>query len=141
FSPTASLARAKARATTVLHLMEEEGYITEAQLRTIEREPLRLAGGNGGAQGVRYFSDWLVDVVPGVVGYVDRYLTIVTTLDTRLQRAAEAAVAAMLDREGSRAKVSQAALVVMSPDGAVRAMIGGRDYGDSQFNRAADAQR
>lgn len=141
FSPTSSLERAKARAVTVLNLMEDRGFITTAQLRAAEREPLRLAHGGGGNRGVRYFADWLLDAVPGFVGYVERDLTVVTTLDARLQRAAESAVTATLEREGARAKVSQAALVAMSPDGAVRAMVGGRDYGDSQFNRATDAQR
>jgi penicillin-binding protein 1A len=141
YSPTASIERAKSRAVTVLHLMEDKGFLTTAQLRAAEREPLRLAGGGGGNRGVRYFADWLLDAVPGFVGYVDRDLTIVTTLDARLQRAAESAVTATLDREGGRAKAGQAALVAMSPDGAVRAMVGGRDYGESQFNRATDAQR
>jgi penicillin-binding protein 1A len=141
YSPTASPERAKARAVTVLNLMEEEGFITAPQLRAAEQERLRLAGGGGGNRGVRYFSDWLLDAVPGFVGYVDRDLTIVTTLDARLQRAAEDAVEATLERDGARARASQAALVAMSPDGAVRAMVGGRDYSDSEFNRATDAQR
>jgi penicillin-binding protein 1A len=141
YAPTASLERAKARAVTVLNLMEDRGYLTTAQLRAAERETLKVPSGGPGNRGVRYFADWLLDAVPGFVGYVDRDLTIVTTLDARLQRAAEAAVAATLDRDGARANVSQAALVALSPDGAVRAMVGGRDYGESQFNRATDAQR
>ena len=141
YSPAASPERAKARASTVLGLMAEQGFITAAQQREAERGAIRMASGSGGNRGVRYFADWLLDAVPGFVGYVDRDLTIVTTLDPRLQRAAESAVAAILDGEGRRAKVSQAALVSMSPDGAVRAMVGGRDYGESQFNRATDAQR
>jgi penicillin-binding protein 1A len=141
YSPAASLERAKARAVTVLNLMEDRGFLTTAQLRAAEREQLRLPSGTGGNRGVRYFADWLLDAVPGFVGYVDRDLTIVTTLDGRLQRAAETAITTTLDREGARARVSQGALVAMSPDGAVRAMVGGRDYGESQFNRATDAQR
>jgi penicillin-binding protein 1A len=141
YSPSASPERAKARATTVLHLMADQGFITTAQRREAERGAIRMAGGQGGNRGVRYFADWLLDAVPGFVGYVDRDLTIVTTLDPRLQRAAETAVTATLERDGGRAKAGQAALVAMSPDGAVRAMVGGRDYGESQFNRATDAQR
>jgi penicillin-binding protein 1A len=141
YAPTASLPRSKERALTVLNLMEDRGFLTTAQVRAAEREQIRLPSGGPGNRGVRYFADWLVDAVPGFVGYVDRDLTIVTTLDARLQRAAEMAVEGTLEREGVRAKVGQAALVAMSPDGAVRAMVGGRDYGDSQFNRATDAQR
>lgn len=141
FAPTSSRERAKERAATVLALMAEVGYLTPAQAKAAEHETLRVAAGVGGNRGVRYFSDWLLDAVPGFVGYVDRDLTIVTTLDSRLQRAAETAVASMFERDGARARVSQASLVAMSPDGAVRAMVGGRDYADSQFNRATDAQR
>ena len=141
FAPTASLERAKARAMTVLGLMVEEGYLTAAQARAAAREPLRLAGGGSGNRGVRYFADWLLDEIPDYVGYIDRDLTIITTLDMRLQRLAEQAVSTILDREGRRANASQAALVAMSPDGAIRAMVGGRDYAQSQFNRATDALR
>jgi penicillin-binding protein 1A len=141
YAPTASTQRAKERALTVLNLMEELGYITSAQLAAADREQLKVPSGGPGNRGVRYFADWLLDAVPGFVGYVDRDLTIVTTLDARLQRAAEMAVETTLDRDGTRAKASQAALVALSPNGAVRAMVGGRDYGESQFNRATDAQR
>lgn len=141
FSPAANPERARDRARTVLTLMAEEGFLTDAQARAAAREPLRMASVSSGNRGVRYFADWLLDEVPGFVGYVDRDLTIVTTLDSRLQRAAETAVAVTLDRDGPRARASQAALVAMSPDGAVRAMVGGRDYAESQFNRATDAQR
>src|SRR5207244_9451591 len=70
-----------------------------------------------------------------------RDLTVTTTLDVGLQAEAEAAIAETLARDGPKAAVSQGALVAMSPDGAVRAMVGGRDYRESQFNRAAQAQR
>jgi penicillin-binding protein 1A len=68
-------------------------------------------------------------------------LTVITTLDPRMQAAAEQAVAATIARDGARASVSQGALVAMSPDGAVRAMVGGRSYDASQFNRATQAER
>jgi membrane carboxypeptidase/penicillin-binding protein PbpC len=70
-----------------------------------------------------------------------RDLTVVTTLDPRMQAEAEATMAEIIAREGSRMAVRQGALVAMSPDGAVRAMVGGRDYNESQFNRATQAQR
>jgi len=69
-----------------------------------------------------------------------RDLTVITTLDPRMQAQAEAAIAD-ITREGRKMAVTQGALVAMSPDGAVRAMVGGRDYGQSQFNRATQAQR
>ncbi|MBI3453664.1 MAG: penicillin-binding protein 1A [Rhodospirillales bacterium] len=141
YAPTADLERAKARARDVLTNMVEAGYMNAQQAVAASREPLRLAGLPAAGRGARYFADWLLDQVPGYVGYIDRDLVIVTTLDSHLQRSAETAVAALLDRESARSGVGQAALIALSPDGAVRAMIGGRDYGESQFNRAVNAQR
>src|SRR6202011_1295574 len=74
-------------------------------------------------------------------GTADRDLVVRTTLDPRMQAAAEASVADVLARYAAKDAVSESALVAMSPDGAVRAMVGGRDYGQSQFNRATQAQR
>src|SRR6202040_4173585 len=81
------------------------------------------------------------DQIREFAGAGDRDVTIRTTLDSRLQAAAEAALPDVLARSGAKNAVSQGALVALSPDGAVRAMVGGRDYGQSQFNRATQAQR
>ena len=90
---------------------------------------------------MRYFADWVADQVRDFAGTGDRDLTVRTTLDPRLQTAAEAAIADALLHHGLKDVVSQGALVAMSPDGAVRTMVGGRDYNQSQFNRATQAQR
>jgi penicillin-binding protein 1A len=79
--------------------------------------------------------------VDSYVGAIDRDLVIHTTLDLKLQAAAEKAIVSHLDKSGAKLNVSEAAAVVMSPDGAVRAMVGGKDYNDSQFNRATQALR
>jgi penicillin-binding protein 1A len=89
----------------------------------------------------RYFADWIAEQLVEFAGTDDRDLTVTTTLDIRLQAEAEATIAETLARDGPKAVVSQGALVAMSPDGAVRAMVGGRDYNESQFNRATQAQR
>src|SRR6266436_8919521 len=91
--------------------------------------------------GARYFADWIAEQLADFAGSGGRDLTVSTTLDVALQAEAEAAVAETLARDGPKAAVSQGALVAMSPDGAVRAMVGGRDYAQSQFNRATQAQR
>jgi penicillin-binding protein 1A len=140
YAPTADLARAATRAAEVLENMVDAGQLTPTQAAAAVREPLRLASG-AAQRGPRYFTDWLVDQVPSFVGFVDRDLTIVTTLDSRLQRAAESIINETLARDGAKAEISQAALVALSTDGAVRAMVGGRDYADSQFNRATAASR
>ena len=83
-----------------------------------------------------------MDQVSGYVGFVDRDLVVVTTLDPRLQKhGGDRAGAKMLDADGPKRNAGQAALVTLSPDGAVRAMVGGRDYAGSQFNRATQSLR
>ncbi len=139
FSPAANFARAQARAHDVLSNLVEAGYMTPAEEAVAEREPLRIVTASG--RGARYFTDWLADAVPGYVGFIERDLTIVTTLDARLQRVAEDDVNNILSRDGTKLHAGQAAFIAMSPDGAVRAMVGGRDYSSSQFNRATDARR
>jgi penicillin-binding protein 1A len=90
--------------------------------------------------GARYFADWVAEQI-GEFTETTRDLTVITTLDPRMQAEAETAVAEVVSRHGGKMAVRQAALVAMSPSGAVRAMVGGRDYADSQFNRATQAQR
>jgi penicillin-binding protein 1A len=141
YSPASDLERAKGRAEEVLGNLAEAGYMTAEEARAAGRQPLRIALNTQAGRGARYFTDWLADAVPGFVGFVDRDLIVVTTLDARLQRAAEVEIARALARDGEKANAGQAALVAMTPDGAVRAMIGGKDYADSQFNRAASSRR
>jgi penicillin-binding protein 1A len=140
YAPTQAADLARARARLVLASMVKAGYITEAQAEEARANPARFAP-RPGAEGGRYFADWIIDQLSGFVGHVDEDLVVSTTLDPRLQRIAEAEVEAMLSGPGKAANVGQAALVVLSPSGAVRAMVGGRNYGASQFNRATQALR
>ena len=91
--------------------------------------------------GGRYFADWVLDQVGSTIGYVDRDLIVTTTLDPRLQRMAEGEVEAILAKYSDKREVNQAALIALGPDGRVVAMVGGRDYRESQFNRATQALR
>jgi penicillin-binding protein 1A len=140
YAPTEAADLARGRARLVLASMVEAGYITEAQAKQARANPARFAPGRGG-EGGRYFADWVVDQLSDFVGQVDRDLVVATTLDPKLQRIAEAEVEAMLAGPGEAAGVGQAALVVLSAQGPVRAMVGGRDYAASQFNRATQALR
>jgi penicillin-binding protein 1A len=139
FSPANGRDRAVARAAQVLDNMVEAGFIGVADATVAEKQGGALAV--IGRPGSRYFADWVTDQIREFAGAGDRDVTIRTTLDPRLQAAAEAAIADVLARSGAKNAVSQGALVALSPDGAVRAMVGGRDYGQSQFNRATQAQR
>jgi penicillin-binding protein 1A len=93
------------------------------------------------ASGGRYFADWAMQRVEDFVGVPNQDLVVVTTLDPRLQRLAEDAIARQLEGPGAERGVGQGALVSMTPEGAVRAMVGGRSYAESQFNRATQALR
>ena len=145
FSPARDRDRAAQRTAQVLINMVEAGYITEAQAANAEtQEKAQLALASRTRPGTRYFADWIYEQTSGYVGGIvagGRDLVVVTTLDPKLQEAAETAIATTLTHDGEKARVEQAALVAMSPDGAIRAMVGGRDYAESQFNRATQALR
>ncbi len=139
YAPTRHRDRAAARAAVVLDRMAAAGFITQAQANVIKLNPARL-----GRQQVRigrYFADWALDQVRGTVGHGSGDLVVRTTLDIGLQRTAEAETEALLAGPARARGVGQAGLVLMSPQGAVLAMIGGADYGKSQFNRATQALR
>src|SRR5438270_7505898 len=139
FSPANDRDRALGRTAQVLDNMVDAGFIAGADAVAAAKQGSQLAV--LGRPGSRYFADWVADQVREFAGAGDRDLTIRTTLDPRLQAAAEAAIADVLSRYGQKYAVGQGALVALSSDGAVRAMVGGRDYGQSQFNRATQAQR
>ncbi|HEY9568984.1 MAG TPA: PBP1A family penicillin-binding protein, partial [Thalassobaculum sp.] len=141
YSPASAPLLAEARAQMVLNAMVDAGYLTEADLRQLDALPPVPRRRPGAGQGGRYFTDWVVDMVPDYAGAGRSDLVVETTLDPELQRLAEAVVADHLTESGEKGRVTQAALVAMRPDGAVVAMVGGRSYRDSQFNRATQAMR
>jgi penicillin-binding protein 1A len=141
FSPARDRQVAAARAGQVLANMVDAGFITPDQSAAAARESVQLGQVASLHSSNRYFADWLVEQIPDFGNIGNQDLTIVTTLDSRMQAMAEAAIAETLGRDGTKAAASQGALVAMTPDGAVRALVGGRDYGGSQFNRATQALR
>ena len=141
FAPTADIARAQGRAAVVLRAMAEAGYLSEVDAAVAMAEPAALSDAAARRAGGQ-FADWAMETGPSwLTGATTEDVLIRTTFDPRAQAAAEAALDAVFEtqvREGSKA---QAAIVVMTPDGAVRAMVGGRGAGAGQFNRAAQAKR
>ena len=141
-SPTSNLARSQNRAATVVRLMEEQGYLSAEQAREAQSNPATLSQAAEKKAG-GYFADWVMSTGPE---FFTRNTTedviIRTTLDQRMQTAAEEGLKWVFEnkvREGSKA---QAAIVVMSADGAVRAMVGGRQTKVvGAFNRATQALR
>lgn len=142
YAPTNNLERSQERAATVLRLMEEQGYLTRAETTYAQANPAELSRAAAARAG-GYFADWVMGSGPD---FLTRDTTedviLQTTLDQRIQTAAEDAMQYIFEnkvREGSEA---QAAIVVMSADGAVRAMVGGRETKvTGAFNRAAQALR
>lgn len=139
-NPVSSAERAAERATVVLDVMQKEGVITASQRVAAVRQPLRfIPTQRGGGEG--YFLDWIEADVGAIVGEPTEDVIVETTLDLRHQRAAENAVADELEKNARGMAMSQAAVVSFSGDGAVRSMVGGRAYGDSEYNRVTDAKR
>lgn len=140
YNPAVSPERAGARTSVVLANMVAAGYIDQATARAAAVRPIAIAGPAGRGSGPRYFADWVHDSLPDFVGRPASDLDVVTTLDPGLQVLAERAIADGM--AATRNAGLQAALVALDPrTGAVRALVGGRDYGDSQFNRAVQARR
>ena len=94
-----------------------------------------------GAGTVNYVADWIGEVLDDLIGQIDQNIVVETSIDPKLQNIAEAAVIDELAAKSVKFNVSQGALVAMTPNGAVRAMVGGRNYAESQYNRAVTAKR
>jgi penicillin-binding protein 1A len=94
-----------------------------------------------GAGSVNYVADWVMDVLDDLVGRVEEDLVVETSIDPVLQASAEKAIVEELALKGQKYDVGQGALVAMTPDGAVRALVGGKNYAESQYNRAVAAKR
>jgi penicillin-binding protein 1A len=131
---------AEHRAQTVLTAMAEAKFITEAQAQASIGHPSYNVKPVG-AGTVNYVADWIGEVLDDLVGQIDQSVTVETSIDPKLQAVAEAAVIDELAAKSVKFNVSQGALVAMTPDGAVRAMVGGRNYSESQYNRAVTARR
>src|SRR6516165_10488986 len=132
FNPISDRDKAIARTAQVLSNMVEAGFVTRREAAAAT-DSGSLAATSAAQPGSCYFADWVAGQLADFTGGGNRDLTVVTTLDPRLQSEAEAAICSTIARDGAKMAVSQGALVAMSPDGAVRAMVGGRSYDGSQF--------
>jgi penicillin-binding protein 1A len=131
---------AEKRAETVLAAMQDAKFITEAQAKaSVGHASYNVKAAGAGT--INYVADWIGEVLDDLVGQVDQNIVVETTIDPKLQSIAEAAVIDELAAKSVKFNVSQGAMVAMTPDGAVRAMVGGRNYAESQYNRAVTAKR
>ena len=141
YNPLRDLEGARDRAEIVIDAMVENGAIDSQTAADAKAHPATLHPAKEAGQAGSWFADWVAREAADVTGSFTRSVRVRTTLDTRLQRLAQDVINGSLTREGGHARASQAALVALRPDGAVLAMVGGRDYRDSQFNRAVEANR
>jgi penicillin-binding protein 1A len=139
-APTRDPRAARARAALVLAAMEDLNFISETQEKTALARPAEVSR-PGGAGTANYAADYVMDVLDDFIGTVEDDIIVMTTIDLGMQRAAEASLIAELTEQGPKFEVTQGALVSIRPDGAVKALVGGKNYAESQFNRAIAARR
>lgn len=142
YAPTGDLKRAQDRAAVVLGLMHDQGYLTDLQYKEALASPARLSPAAEARAG-GYFADWVMDSGPAFLTQdTTEDVVVRTTLDQGIQKSAEEALADVFETKVKEGSVAQAAIVVMSADGAVRGMVGGRKTQVSgAFNRATQALR
>ncbi|MEW5423511.1 transglycosylase domain-containing protein [Amorphus sp. 3PC139-8] len=140
YAPTSNPKAAADRASVVLQAMAEEGYITEIEAKIASANPAQVVN-RATSPSAGYVADWVADVLPGFVGSVDEDIVVETTIDLGLQEMAQKALQKKLNEEGEKLGAGQGAIVVLDGGGAVKALVGGRDYAKSQYNRATVAKR
>lgn len=141
YNPLRDKKRSEKRTRHVLANMVAAGYLTQAQAKAARRRKSRTFANKARPSAPRHFIDWVLAQASEYVSPGNFDLTIVTTLDSKLQAYSEKAVRVSLGGPGKKANAGEAAFVAMTPSGAVRAMVGGRDYVKSQFNRVTQARR
>ncbi len=144
YAPHVNLPAARARANEVLRNMVEAGFLTEGQIQTARRNPATPVSRERETT-PDFYLDWAFEQVKALAAEKkfgnERVVIVKTPLDTALQRHTEETLENMLRQHGRQYKAGQGAIVVMDVDGAVRTIVGGRDYGQSQFNRATGGLR
>ncbi|HKC33722.1 MAG TPA: PBP1A family penicillin-binding protein [Xanthobacteraceae bacterium] len=138
-APTKNFNGAERRAQLVLAAMSDAGLINDGAAKVAMMHPPRIVVQSVG--GVNYVADWVMDVVNDLIGRVEQDIVVETGIDPVLQAVAEKALVDALTQKGEKFDVEQGAVIAMTPEGTVRAMVGGKSYAESQFNRAVAARR
>ena len=139
-APNRNLQGANERAAQVITAMAEQGHITEAMAKAALANPAQVKRDKS-AGSINYAADYVMDALNDTVGAIDEDIVVTTTINLKMQAEAEHALTDELNAKGAKFGVEQGALVALDPTGAVKAMVGGRNYADSQFNRAVAAKR
>lgn len=141
YSPNANPEKSAARTKVVLQGMVDAGYITQAELASNKGKPPSPRRKPSSGDSVRYYSDYIVAQLDDLIGQIDQDVIVETTLDEIIQNELEESITKAMLKYGPDKDVEQAAGAVMRHDGAVVALMGGRDYGMSEFNRVTDSLR
>ncbi|WP_202913026.1 transglycosylase domain-containing protein [Acuticoccus sediminis] len=140
YAPTNDLERSRTRAGLVLDAMHDVGFINDTDYEYAKAHPASVAKPKVATSG-GYVADWVAEVLPDFAGSVSQDIVVETTVNLELQELAQSALQGILDKDGAAKGVSQGAVVMLDGSGAVKALVGGRKYGDSQYNRAVSAKR
>ena len=141
YSPLNNPLLARQRADVVLIAMADAGYITEKEAKGLAKSMPKPRSKPVGERANKYFADWVIEGLDDLIGTPEMDLIIETTMDSSVQSGAEQSLNSVLVKDGAAHKISQGAVMVMRPDGAVLAMVGGRDYSRSEFNRCVQSVR
>ena len=139
-APNRNPVAANERAAQVITAMAEQGHITEAMAKLALANPAQVKRDKS-AGSINYVADYVMDALDDTVGAIDEDIVVTTTIDPKMQAEAERALTEELNAKGAKFGVEQGALAALDPTGAIKAMVGGRNYADSQFNRAVAAKR
>ena len=144
YAPHANPEASKARANVVLYRMLDAGFINQGELLQAQRQPATIVKQSITAS-PNWFLDWAyqdtLDVMDRQGLKNDYVVEVKTTINTKLQDASQAIINDVVDNQGSDLSFNQASAITMTPEGAVRSIVGGRNYEDSQFNRVVSAKR
>lgn len=139
-SPARDAKAAEERAQTVLGAMRREGFVTDREAaQALAMEPQKARRYLSGSQ--HYVADMVMAQLPGLIGEMRADVIVSTSVDLDLQMLAGQLISGTISKKGEKLNVAQGALVSIDGTGAIRALVGGRDYSASQFNRASDAKR
>lgn len=139
-APNRNPVAATDRAAQVITAMAQAGHITESMAQLALSRPAVAKRGDG-AGSLNYVADYVMDVLDETVGAIDDDIIVSTTINSTAQMAAEKAMTDVMDKQATRFGVTQGALISLDPTGEIKAMVGGRNYADSQFNRVVAAKR
>ncbi len=141
YSPLSNPKAAQERAKTVLSVMLDAGYITKQQYETASAQTVKRAKEEKEDQAARYFSDWAVDNLEEIIGTPTTDIIVRTTMDPQVEASTAKVLKKSIEDNEAKSDVTQAASVVLRPDGSIVAIVGGVDYNESQFNRATQGLR